>query len=129
MYSAQRLCPKCRTIIRQRRHFWPRFCPECGTRLAFGRDRHGAVMPTAGVLRPQRATGAVASLVFGIFSFCTPMAGVIFGLIAIIVGNNVRDRIRRSHGALTGDGFATAGIVIGSISMAMWVLVCLGAIG
>lgn len=128
MTPAQHVCPKCRTPIRPRRRFWPRYCPQCGTRLAFANRGRAQAVRRGLLLRPARASGAVASLVFGIMSFCTPMAGFIFGLIAVIIGSHTHERIRKSHGALTGDGFATAGIVIGSISMAMWTLVCLGAI-
>ncbi len=66
---------------------------------------------------PRTSSLAVASLVCSI-------AGVFFcfliGQIAgIILGNTARKQIRRSGGWITGEGIATAGIVIGWVGIAL----------
>lgn len=75
-----------------------------------------AVPTTPAFTGPSRTSGwAVASLILGI------VGGALF---AIVFGAIAKDRIRRSGGALTGDGMATAGIVLGSI----WAVVAVAAL-
>ena len=70
----------------------------------------------------QTATGqtdgmAVASLVLGILSIPGALFygvfGIILGAIAIFLGVVARGRIKRSDGTVTGNGLATAGLVLG----------------
>ena len=44
-------------------------------------------------------------------------------MLAIIFGFIARDQIRRSQGREHGSGMATAGIVIGFIAIALWLLI------
>lgn len=55
---------------------------------------------------------AIASLVFGILSWCAlPVIGAI---LAIVLGHSARGEIRRAPpGTLDGDGMAVAGLVLG----------------
>ena len=53
------------------------------------------------------------------FFFC----GILFGPAAIVEGVKARKRIRESNGMLTGDGLALAGIIMGSIVSALYVIV------
>jgi hypothetical protein len=62
---------------------------------------------------PPRTSGtAIASLVFGILSWCVlPFIGAI---LAIVLGHSARNEIRRAPpGAIDGEGFATAGLILG----------------
>lgn len=69
----------------------------------------------------QTSSFAVVSLVAGILGWTLlPFLG---SLAAIIFGHMARGEIRRSNGQLDGDGFAIAGLVMGWLSVAMWVLV------
>ena len=43
-------------------------------------------------------------------------------LVAIITGHMARSEIRRSNGQLGGDGMAIAGLVLGWISAALWIV-------
>jgi hypothetical protein len=73
---------------------------------------------------PQQTTtekGATRSLVLGIISLI--ICGVILGPAAIYEGVAARKRIRESGGALTGDGLAIAGIVLGTIGVVAAVLI------
>lgn len=69
----------------------------------------------------QTCTAATVSLVFGILSwFALPLVGAI---VAIISGHMAKAEIRRSQGALDGDGLAQAGLVLGYVHLAFFVLV------
>ena len=63
---------------------------------------------------------AVASLVLGIVSwfFCPVVAGVL----AIVFGYIGRRNVRESNGALQGEGFCTAGLVLGFINLGIALL-------
>ncbi|WP_329135444.1 DUF1707 and DUF4190 domain-containing protein [Streptomyces sp. NBC_01476] len=72
---------------------------------------------------PQTNGKAVASLAVSI------VAGWSFGVgpvVAIALGHTAKREIRRNGG--TGDGLATAGLVIGYLSLALWVLVFIAAV-
>lgn len=65
----------------------------------------------------QTSTLAVVSLVSGILGwFLLPWIG---SLVAIVTGHLARGEIRRSPGALDGDGMAVAGLVLGYAMFAM----------
>lgn len=63
----------------------------------------------------QSSTLAVVSLISGIISwFALPVIG---GIVAVITGHMARREIRESMGRLTGDGLATAGLVLGYLHL------------
>lgn len=68
----------------------------------------------------QTSSLAVVSLVAGILGWTLlPFLG---SLAAIIFGHMARGEIRRSNGQLDGDGLAVTGLVLGWLSVAMWVV-------
>ena len=68
----------------------------------------------------QTCTNATVSLVFGALSwFVLPVIGAI---VAIVCGHLARGEIRRSGGALDGDGLAVAGLVLGYAHLAVLAL-------
>ncbi len=68
----------------------------------------------------QTSSYAVISLVAGILGWTLlPFLG---SLGAIIFGHMARGEIRRSNGQLDGDGLAVTGLVLGWLSVALWVL-------
>jgi hypothetical protein len=68
----------------------------------------------------QTSTLAIVSLVSGIVSwFLLPLIGAV---IAVITGHMARREIRDSLGALTGDGLALAGLILGYLQLALTVL-------
>lgn len=68
----------------------------------------------------QTSSYAVIALVAGILGWTLlPFLGSIGG---IIFGHMARGEIRRSNGQLDGDGLAITGLVLGWVSVAMWVL-------
>ena len=72
---------------------------------------------------PARQTSNLAtiSLVFGILCwFILPFVGAVA---AIVCGHLARAEIRRSEGALEGDGLAVAGLVLGYVHIALLVLI------
>ena len=63
----------------------------------------------------QTSTLAIVSLVMGILTwFILPIIGAI---VAIITGHMSKAEIRNSMGRLTGDGLATAGLVLGYVQI------------
>ncbi|KAF1689568.1 DUF4190 domain-containing protein [Pseudoxanthomonas koreensis] len=63
---------------------------------------------------------AIASLVAGILGWTlVPFIGT---LVAIVCGHMARGEIRRSNGQLDGDGLAIAGLVLGWIAAALWII-------
>jgi hypothetical protein len=63
---------------------------------------------------------AVISLISGIISwFLLPVIG---GIIAVITGHMAKKEIRESMGRLTGDGLATAGLILGYLNLGVTVL-------
>jgi hypothetical protein len=75
-------------------------------------------MPAA-TSRPT-STLAVISLVAGIASWL--LLPFVAGLAAVICGHMARAEIRRSNGALEGDGLAIAGLVLGWVNVVLCVL-------
>ena len=69
----------------------------------------------------QTCSTATISLIFGILSW--------FGLtfigagIAIVCGHMARAEIKRSNGALDGDGLAVGGLILGYLHLAFFVVV------
>jgi Domain of unknown function (DUF4190) len=66
---------------------------------------------------PQTDDKAVISLVLGVLSLIS--LSILAGIPAIIVGRMSRENIRASSGRLIGEGMATAGIVMGWVSVGL----------
>jgi hypothetical protein len=83
--------------------------------------------PGLAASRPQQTSGAaVASLIAGILSLLVvPILG---SVVAIICGHVARSNIRSSRGALTGDGMAVAGLIMGYGGLCFFVLISMIAI-
>jgi predicted RND superfamily exporter protein len=64
------------------------------------------------------ATAAMICGIIGLFFF-----GIILGPIAICLGVSAKNKIKQNPEALTGECQATAGIVMGSIAVALWVII------
>lgn len=71
------------------------------------------------IARPTSSL-AVVSLVFGILGWS--LLPTIGALVAVITGHMARAEIRRSQGALEGDGMAVAGLVLGWLHLVLLVL-------
>ena len=139
MIAHERHCSNCRRTILPRGGRTPAFCAYCGQRLddqAFRRPTEKRPLPRIdlgegrplprGQLGTKTSGRAVAALVLGIiapFTFtCAPLPGII----AIALGVQARNEISASGGFLTGRGLATAGIVLGMISLIFVGFVCIG---
>ncbi|MGN6577309.1 MAG: DUF4190 domain-containing protein [Nocardioides sp.] len=74
---------------------------------------------------PRNSSKAVAALVIGIVSpllgFCCAIIGLV-GIVAVVLGRSAQKEIALSMGALTGDGMAKAGVILGIIGSVIGVL-------
>ena len=66
----------------------------------------------------QRSGLALASVILGICGIALCL-GPLGGIPAVICGHRAQSKIKRSGGAMTGAGLATAGLIMGYISIAM----------
>ena len=75
--------------------------------------------PGMGYPAPQNSSKATTALILGIIGLavCSPV-----GIAAIVVGKQAREEIARSGGALGGEGFAKAGVILGWIAVAFMIL-------
>jgi hypothetical protein len=64
---------------------------------------------------------AIAALVCGILGFVC----IIPAIVAIVLGAMSRGRIERSNGQLKGQGMATAGMILGIVSIVAGILIFL----
>lgn len=97
------------------------FCSNCGAANAPSSTVTTAVAPAppvpmaAGARVMQKTDDmAILSLILGILSMV--MFSIFTGIPAVILGHKSRGRIKRSMGALTGDGVALAGLIMGYLS-------------
>jgi hypothetical protein len=69
------------------------------------------------------STLAIVSLIAGVTGWTIfPLLG---SIVAVITGHLAKNEIRNSAGALQGDGFATVGLILGYLSLALGVCLCL----
>jgi len=81
----------------------------------------------ATALPPQQRSGlAIASIVCGILSYAACL-NILTGIPAVICGHMAKSRIKKSTGALTGGGMATAGLIMGYLSIVISLLLALSA--
>ena len=73
--------------------------------------------PSHSVPRPVNSTLAIWSLVLGILSLTC--FSVFTAIPAVICGHKARGRIKRSEGALGGDGLALGGLITGYLGLAL----------
>src|SRR5215813_3672460 len=75
--------------------------------------------------QPQTSGKAIGSLVCGIVGLLIPFIG---GVVAIVLGHLGLSEIKRSAGRVKGDGLAIAGLVMGYLEAAFFVLLIIPAI-
>lgn len=72
----------------------------------------------------KTSTTAIISLIAGILGFLQVLP-FIGPLAAIITGHMAKKEIRNSNGMITGNGMATAGLILGYIALAAGLCLCL----
>lgn len=71
---------------------------------------------------PPKTSGlAIASLVCGITAW-TILPIVLTAIAAVILGHLAKKEIRGAGGTMTGNGMATAGLILGYVNMALFVV-------
>ncbi len=69
------------------------------------------------------STAAIVSLSFGAASWL--LLPILAAIVAVVAGHMARGEIRRSGGAIDGDGMALAGLILGYLNLAAGVLTVL----
>ncbi len=98
------------------------YCRKCGTQNddnAYKCVQCGEILQqVAGAGMPAQASGlAIGSLVSSIAGL---VACLFVGqIVGIVLGHKAKRQIRESNGRFSGDGFATAGIIIGWVGIAI----------
>lgn len=91
-------------------------CASC--RASLGRSPSGrAGVSGAPSATPQACGMATASLIFGVVGLCC--VGIA-AIPAVVLGHQAKAKIQASGGALTGEGAAVAGLVLGYLTIALW---------
>src|SRR5260370_6888654 len=92
------------------------FCPNCGQALQSAPSNAAAAAATARQHAPLTDPKAITSMVLGMLSISI-LLSVFAGIPAVILGHLSKASIRRSNGRLKGEGMATAGLIMGYISL------------
>jgi hypothetical protein len=75
---------------------------------------------------PRTSTTAIISLIGGIAGWTIlPLLG---SIVAIITGHIAKGEIKRSNGMVTGNGMATAGLILGYVALGLGICVACAAI-
>lgn len=74
----------------------------------------------------ETSTWAIVSLIAGVVSFL--FAPFIGSVVAIFTGYAAKKEIRNGDGRISGDGLATAGLVLGWINVALSLMACVLAV-
>lgn len=100
------------------------YCPGCGNQIAMGAtycSQCGRPAMPSGASEGQRFQQAVAQTSSGLAIGALIMS-LVFPVVGLIMGYLAKKEIRNANGRLSGDGLATAAIVIG------WIFTIFGAI-
>lgn len=84
--------------------------------------------PQYGYAGPSTSGLAIAAMVTGISSlllFAVCLLGAPASIAAIVLGHLARRQIRRSGGMKSGSGMALAGLIIGYVTLAVFVVACI----
>lgn len=94
----------------------------------------GYIYSAPGPAAPRTSSMAIISLISGIAAWLGIFG--LGGLLAVIFGHMAKGEIRKSGGMVTGDGMATAGLILGYanialavIGLCLFLLIFLGVLG
>jgi hypothetical protein len=78
---------------------------------------------------PENPTSELPMSMLALTSLIAGILGIMFfpfvgGIVAIVTGNMARKETRSFPATRSGDGMATAGMVLGWLSFLIWIIVC-----
>ena len=83
-------------------------------------DQQYTPLPPAG---PRNSTMAIVSLISGIVSwFLLPFVAAV---VAVITGHMAKNEIKKGNGMITGNGMATAGLILGYVQLGLGLCICI----
>jgi hypothetical protein len=83
--------------------------------------------PPYGTASLPNSTAALVSLIFGILSWV--MLPIVGPIVAVVAGHMARAEIRSSNGQVGGGGMATAGLILGYLQIALFLLAICAIVG
>lgn len=124
MTPQARQCERCHRTVEQRGPTPVRFCPVCGQALSESAQPAGA---ETGVgrsgTRSRTSVQAVLGLILAVVSLVIQPCAFPLGLISVLLGLTAQKSIERSAGLLVGRGYALAAVVLGLISLIVWLII------
>lgn len=107
------------------------FCPQCGTEnpdeaTACSNCGSSLQLPSPDVTQPPRVAApptssmALVSLIMGILGWV--VLPIIGSVLAVVFGHAALGEIDRSEGEIGGRGMAQVGLILGYVSLGLWVL-------
>jgi Domain of unknown function (DUF4190) len=116
-WAARQTFRRTTSALRLARPHRPRPCRSHGKRLDYCRDsRHAWFVSTAWPLQQRTDGRAIASFALGVLGFV--VFPVLPSVLAIWLGISAKRRMRSDPG-LTGEGLATAGIILGIVELVL----------
>ncbi len=78
---------------------------------------------------PESTPPALPTSTLAVISLIAGIAGILFlpvlgGIVAIVTGNMAHKETRAFPATHSGDGLATAGMVMGWLSLLLWIIIC-----
>ncbi len=101
-------CPKCQKEVPEGNTF----CSQCGAIISSSNE------PVVKVENSKMAITAMVLGILGLVTLCVGI-GVLFGITGLVLGIMSFMKIHKSHGKITGEGYAIAGIVTGGVIVVM----------
>ena len=103
------------------------FCANCGTQAAPAAANQAQsplnqTPPQAPYAAPYMAPYGAAPKTNGLAIASLVTSLVCFGFVGLILGIVASNQIKNSNGTQTGQGMATAGIIIGGLTTLLWIL-------
>ncbi|NIA21800.1 MAG: DUF4190 domain-containing protein [Anaerolineaceae bacterium] len=141
--AIQFICPSCQQAVTVAEQYagGQVFCPTCRAELTVPGVNVSSQVPVGQPGGPpslnpggppagaKRSAAAVASLVLSLIAWLACPLGFVFSFPGLLLGLIGRAKVKRSGGALTGRGAATAGVIISLLHLLLVAAIVVGIAG
>jgi len=123
MTPQARQCERCHRTIEQRGPTPVRFCPVCGQALSESQPAGAVTSAARSDTRSRTSVQAVLGLILAVVSLVIQPCAFPLGLVSVLLGLTAQKSIERSAGLLVGRGYALWAVVLGLISLIVWLII------